>query len=73
MGNTLLILQSGISVLLVISILMQSRGVGLGVLGADLGGSYHTKRGFEKFLLYATIVLSVLFIGVAMVIVRVGI
>lgn len=64
------IIQAIIAVLLVISILLQSRGSGLGAgLGADFGGSYHTKRGFEKFLLYASVALSVLFIGVSIFVV----
>lgn len=70
--QTILIVQAVISVLLVVSILLQSRGEGLGVLGAEIGGSYHTKRGFEKFLLQASIGLSIAFIVVAMVAVRIG-
>lgn len=72
MEHTILILQASIAVLLIVSILLQSRGEGLGVLGADIGGSYHTKRGFERFLLYASIFLSVAFIGVAIIAVRIG-
>lgn len=54
-----------VSVLLVISILLQSRGSGLSsVFGGGMGG-YHTKRGFEKFLFNSSVVLSVLFIGLA--------
>lgn len=57
----LLILQAIIAILLIASILMQNRGSGLGaVFGGDFGG-YHTKRGFEKFLFRASVVLGVLF------------
>ncbi len=70
--QSILIIQAVIAVALIISILLQSRGEGLGVLGADIGGSYHTKRGFEKFLLQASIILSIAFIGVAMISVRLG-
>lgn len=57
----LLILQAILAILLMASILMQNRGSGLGaVFGGDFGG-YHTKRGFEKFLFRASIVLAILF------------
>ncbi len=68
--RSILILQAAISVLLIVSILLQSRGEGLGVLGADLGGSYHTKRGFEKFIFYASIALGAAFIIVALISVK---
>lgn len=70
--RTILIIQAAVCVLLVGSILLQSRGEGLGVLGADLGGSYHTKRGFEKFLFQFSIVLGAAFIVLAMIAVRLG-
>lgn len=59
------IAQIVISVLLVISILLQNRGSGLSAaFGGDMGG-YYTKRGMEKFLFYASIVLSVAFLALA--------
>ena len=66
--KTLLMIQAIVSILLVVVILMQNKGEGLGVVAGDFSGSYHTKRGFEKFLTRSTVVLSVLFIGVALVI-----
>ncbi len=63
--HSLLIAQAVIAVLLVVSILLQNRGSGLGsAFGSDFGG-YYTKRGIEKFLLYATVVLGTLFLIVA--------
>jgi protein translocase SecG subunit len=54
-----------VSILLVISILLQNRGAGLsGTFGGSFGG-YYTKRGFEKFLVSFSIVLSFLFISLA--------
>lgn len=56
------ILQIILGVLLVLVILIQQKGSGLGTsFGGDLS-FYRTKRGAEKLLFYATIVLSVVFI-----------
>lgn len=61
----LLIAQAVTALLLALSILLQNRGSGLGsVFGGDFGG-YHTKRGIEKGLFRATIVLAVLFVVLA--------
>lgn len=70
--ETLLILQAIVSVLLVIAVLMQNKGEGLGVIAGDFSGSYHTKRGFEKFLVRSTVVLVVLFLTIALVTVKVS-
>ncbi|MFC1644425.1 preprotein translocase subunit SecG [Patescibacteria group bacterium] len=65
--KTISLIHVIVSVLLILSILLQSRGSGLGsVFGGDMGG-YHTKRGFEKFLSYSSIILASLFIGIALV------
>ena len=60
------ILQIIVSILLVVSILLQNRGAGLSAAFGGDSGSYYTKRGFEKFLLYLTIILAILFIGLAL-------
>lgn len=66
----LLIAQAVVAILLTVAILLQNRGSGLGsAFGSDFGG-YYTKRGFERFLVYATIGLAVLFFALAMVNVR---
>jgi protein translocase SecG subunit len=54
-----------VAILLIISILLQNRGSGLSAaFGGDFGG-YYTKRGMEKFLFYASIVLSAIFLILA--------
>lgn len=56
------ITQVIIAVLLMVAILMQNRGAGLGGVFGGTGGVYLTKRGLEKKLFIATIVLAVIFI-----------
>jgi protein translocase SecG subunit len=59
------IFQIIVAVLLILSILLQSRGTGLGTaFGGDTGG-YYAKRGFEKFLTYSSVFLAALFIFLA--------
>ena len=68
MDKTLGAIQIIISVLLILSILFQNKGAGLGeTFGGGGGGGnvYQTKRGFDKFLFAATIVLAILFLGTA--------
>jgi len=63
--NFLDVFQIVVSILLIISILLQNRGSGLSaVFGGDTGG-YYAKRGFEKFLLYFSTILAILFITLA--------
>jgi preprotein translocase subunit SecG len=51
-----------ISVLLILSVIMQSKGAGLGGLsGADVGSVFTARRGIERTLFYVTIILSVVF------------
>ncbi len=51
-----------ISVLLIASVILQSKGAGLGGLtGADAGSVFTARRGIERTLFWITIVLSVLF------------
>ncbi len=51
-----------ISVLLILSVIMQSKGAGLGGLtGADTGSIFTARRGVERTLFWITIVLSVIF------------
>jgi len=50
------------SLALIASVILQSKGAGLGGLsGADTGGIFTARRGIEKVLFRVTIVLSVLF------------
>lgn len=69
METILNFLQIILAILLVVAILLQSRGAGLGaVFGGGGGGGniYRSKRGAEKRLFQATIVIAILFFGVAL-------
>ena len=52
-----------LSIVLVIAILLQQSSAGLGgaLGGSDTGSFHHTRRGFEKFLFYLSIVCGILF------------
>lgn len=50
-----------VAMLLVIVILLQQKGAGLSGAFGGAGGFYRSRRGFEKTLFYATIVLASLF------------
>ncbi len=67
MVKTLLtVLQVLISILLITAILLQQKGAGLGGVFGGTGNVYSTKRGVDKILFRATILLSVLFFGIAL-------
>lgn len=56
--------------LLIVGVLLQQRGTGL---GSTFGGSavgYSTKRGAEKVIFQATIVIAILFLAVCVLAVR---
>ncbi len=55
-----------LAVLLIASILLQSRGTGIGAAFGGGGNVYRTKRGAEKKLFQITVVLAILFFGVSL-------
>ncbi len=60
------IAQIIVSVALVLGIVLQSKSAGLGGLaGGDTGGVFRARRGVEKTLFNLTIVLAVIFFGIA--------
>lgn len=64
--NYINIVQIVLSVLLITAILLQSKGTGLGAAFGGESNVYSQRRGFEKTLFTLTIILSVLFLGTAL-------
>jgi protein translocase SecG subunit len=66
MKNIIYIIQIVVSILLMVTILLQQKGSGL---GAGFGGDnavYRTKRGAEKFIFRFTIILAFLFLATSL-------
>jgi len=56
------------SIALIASVILQSKGAGLGGLsGMDTGGIFTARRGIEKTLFRITIMLSVIFFSLAII------
>lgn len=62
MQAILTFIQITSTVLLIAAILLQQRGVGLGAAFGGEGAIYRTKRGIEKGLFIATIILAIIFL-----------
>ncbi len=67
-----MVVQIVLGVLIVVSILLQNRGEGIGELFGGSGGGEHfrTRRGLESFLYYGTIALIVIFATLSFLIVK---
>lgn len=62
MRTFFLVVQLILAILLSLSILLQQRGSGLSATFGGSGGFYTSKRGAEKLLFNAALVLAVLFV-----------
>lgn len=61
------------SVGLILGVILQSKGAGLGGLtGADTGGVFTARRGIERILFWVTIALSALFFGLVITVILVA-
>ena len=61
------LIQLIIAILLIVTILLQQRGSGLGAAFGGEGSVYRTKRGAEKVIFTFTIILAILFLGLALI------
>ena len=58
---------------LILSVILQSKGAGLGGLtGADTGGVFTARRGIERILFWVTIALSVIFFALVITVIILG-
>ena len=64
--------QIVLSIALILTILLQVRGGGLGGIFGQASTVFRTKRGVEKTLFQLTIVLVVLFITISIVMLRIS-
>lgn len=62
MKNVVVIIQFVVSCLLITTILLQAKGVGLGRAWGGGGEFYRSKRGVEKILFKITIILAFIFL-----------
>lgn len=67
MQKFLEIFQVVVSLLLILVILMQNRGTGLGGAFGGESNIYRSKRGIEKVLYIATLVLAILFVVLSII------
>lgn len=65
----LTIVDMVVMIILVITIALQNKSAGLSNVFGGTGGVVSTRRGSEKYLFYATIVLGVLFAGISLAVV----
>lgn len=75
MNGTLSIVQAILAVLLIIEVLLQQRGSGMGMAFGGSGEVYGVRRGAEKFIFMATVVTAVLFfaVGIARILIEANI
>jgi len=70
MNSILPWIQIILAIIITLGILAQKSNAGLGGAfgtGNDGATTYHTKRGFEKFLFYLTIISAVVFVVVTLI------
>ena len=64
------IAQLIVAIVLIVALLLQVRGGGLGGIFGQQTGAYRTKRGIEKTLFRLTIILMVIFVLISIFAVR---
>ena len=64
--------QMLISIVLIVVVLLQTRGTDVGAAfgGGGGGSSFRTRRGLEKTLFQLTIILAIIFVGISALSVR---
>lgn len=73
MTNILNYVQIVTTILLIIFILLQNRGSGLGSAFGGEGNIYMTKRGAEKTIFILTIITAIVFLGIGVIRIVLGV
>lgn len=64
----LVAIQIVVSIILIVLVLLQERGGGMGaIFSGGAGTPYQTRRGLEKGVFWGTIISAALFVGLAIV------
>lgn len=61
------VVQMIVSIALIVAVLLQARGSGLGSVFGGTGTVFKTRRGIDRLLFRFTIVLVVLFVGLSII------
>lgn len=72
MPTALSVVQIVLSVALILTILLQVKGGGLGGIFGQADSVYRTRRGLEKRLFQLTIILVILFLAIAVITLKVS-
>lgn len=67
MRTAITVIQIFLSIMLILSILLQSRGSGLSSSFGGGGEFYRSRRGIENVLLKITVILAILFLASAII------
>lgn len=67
MNTVIVVTQIILSIVFIAAILLQTRGTGLGSVLGGSGASYRSRRGVEKILFFATIIVAALFLLTSMI------
>jgi len=62
-----MVAQIVLAILLMLVILLQHRGTSLGGAFGGEGSVYRSRRGAEKFLFFATIIIAIIFVLLALI------
>jgi protein translocase SecG subunit len=69
MKTVLSIVQLVLAIILIVEILLQQKGAGLGLTFGGSSNVYSTRRGIDAVIFKATVVTAILFFGLSLVII----
>jgi preprotein translocase subunit SecG len=69
MKTVLSIVQLVLAIILIVEVLLQQKGAGLGLTFGGSSNVYSTRRGIDAVIFKATVVTAILFFGLSLVII----